>query len=351
MSVSINAFDHVRDRPVSPALLYSALRFCSEGIALVHDNRILYANCAFAKINGFLSGSELEGLSLKELVPEALENGGYGERHFSFSRDKLMEAYSFHVADEERMVQIITVRSYPKESLRSFNLQRTLRSGESCLSFAHDFRNVLACVALYSELLMSELESCAELHNHAETINKAGTRGLRLVKELTGSSLSHQTATLSWNQAVLEIVDILIPLLSPNTKIATGLSRSVGLVRLGVRDAYHIILSLMLDAYRAMPAGGTIRVSTRNYPEIPASVKNFPRSVPQVEFAVTNTRSKKNSKNLAGIVHPLPWKHTDAVLIAVRDIVKQSGGVIAVRKVSTGTRVKILMPRIEFSGP
>ncbi len=65
---------------VCPTLLGTVSDMCSEGIAIVQNDYILYANLAFGETNGLSSGSELRGSSLKDLIPPH----NSGRSRFSF---------------------------------------------------------------------------------------------------------------------------------------------------------------------------------------------------------------------------------------------------------------------------
>src|SRR5262249_22569137 len=52
------------------AILSAAFETCHERLAVVEDDRILYANDAFTQALGFSSSTKLQGRVLSELVPE-----------------------------------------------------------------------------------------------------------------------------------------------------------------------------------------------------------------------------------------------------------------------------------------
>ena len=174
---------------VPPTLLKAALEMCTEGIAIVQNNRILYANSAFARTNGFPSGLDLCGNLLKDSMQEAILQFDSGQGQFNQTPDPLLtEASSFHHSEENRQeLHLICVRAIarPKRSGVPLGSREKDRIGEPWVKFAHDFNNLLTSIILYSELLISELESDSALRPHAEIIYDAGNKGAEMIKQLT----------------------------------------------------------------------------------------------------------------------------------------------------------------------
>jgi hypothetical protein len=173
---------------VPPALL-KAVEMCTEGIAIVQNDRILYANSAFARTNGFPSSLDLRGNLPKDSMQEAIPQFDSGQGQFNPTPDPLLiEASSFHHSEENRQeLHLICVRAIaqPKRNGAPLGSREKDRIGEPWVKFAHDFNNLLTSIIIYSELLISELESNGDLRPHAEIIYDAGNKGAEMIRHLT----------------------------------------------------------------------------------------------------------------------------------------------------------------------
>lgn len=259
-----------------------------------------------------------------------------------------MEVSILRIVEKDKVYQPTSIRRGSRNSHLSTNVQTTSVSRELCLSFAHDFRNVLASIVLYSELLVSELQSDSELRQHAETITQAGGRGVQLIKELTASSFYSQ-ATPSWEVVISEILNLLIPLLSPTVEIKTRLSQTPGVVRLDFRDTCRLILLLLSHTYYVMPAVRRITFSTRVWPRISDSVKESFKCNSQVEFVVTGTRTGMKREIPPSSIDCPVGSNSASGLTIVRNIVEGAGGEVKVVQISKGTKVSIRVPRFEIN--
>jgi two-component system cell cycle sensor histidine kinase/response regulator CckA len=162
---------------------------------------------------------------------------------------------------------------------------------------------------------------------------------------------------LSLNQVISEMASLLTRLVGDNIEIESKLDEAAGLIKMDLGQAQQIILNLVLNARDAMPMGGKITLSTRNWTaRFANSRKEASRPLPCVEFAVTDTGTGMDKKTLAQVFRPFfttktRSRGTGLGLTMVRSVVKQRGGEVEIEsELGKGTQVTIRMPRIEVSG-
>src|SRR5277367_3786190 len=132
---------------------------------------------------------------------------------------------------------------------------------------AHDFNNLLTGMVLCSELILAGLEEDHRLRRFAEEIRKAGEQGAGLIQQLM--AVARQRAVeprlLCLNEVVSEVRILLTRLIGENVELVAELRDDLGLVKMDLAQVQQIILNLVLNARDAMPDGGRVTLSTRNY--------------------------------------------------------------------------------------
>ena len=335
---------------VCPALLGTVLDMCSDGIAIVQNDYILYANLAFGKTNGLSSGSELRGSLLKDLIPRPNNSG---RSRFTFERGQdLIEVSSSPFTDNQQAFQIICLCRTLQSKHRDLHLesQGMPFTSQSWVRFAHDFNNLLTSIILCSDLLVWELEPECGLRGHAETIQNAGLTGAKLIREITvQSSQKHPVALVSWNQITSKMMNTIRDLVGPKIQIKTELTEPMGPLRINPTNVHRIILGLVLNAQKAMLRGGVITISTRRCTAITDFVTKQNVCKSRTEFVVTDNGGGIPEKTLTqirdGSLKRTPGVISVPGLEIIKKIVKRAGGELEIEsRLGVGTKVSIRAP-------
>jgi signal transduction histidine kinase len=351
-----------QEQPFDPAVLLAGVDGWPESIAILESGRILYANRAFGKANGIVSSSELRGLQLTDLLPQSTRFIDAEETSLSSANAIVqMQASISDFQESQRALQLVCIRAFPQPNSRDAppaQSQKLEDIDRSLPGIAHDFGNLLTGILLYSDLLVAGLEEGSRLRRHAEAIRSAGTNGVTLIQQLTNPSLEGPAIVqpASVNQVISEMASLLTRLVGETIEIKTNLAETAGLVKMDAGKVHQIILNLTINARYAMPNGGKITLSTRNYTQrIANSERKLNQPIPCVEFSVTDTGCGMDKKTLAQVFRPFfttrPRSQGQGLgLTMVQSLVKQAGGEVEIEsELGKGTRVTIRIPRADLS--
>lgn len=244
----------------------------------------------------------------------------------------LAEKYDKSVECEDRFRQLLRLESV----------------GRLAAGVVHDFNNVLTGLLLYCDLLLGSLQD-EQARKYAEEIRSAGVQAAGVVRQLLNVArpVGRQPRSLSLNEVVESVRDLLTRLLGENILLDLRLDSKLGLVWLDHTQAQQILLNLVLNARDAMPAGGCIVVETRN-----CEIEIFRESGTPLPCVVLTVRDDGMGMDAATRTHMFEaffttkGNHgTGLGLAGVYEIVTSNGGVIHVDSVpGMGTRVNVLLP-------
>jgi PAS domain S-box-containing protein len=253
------------------------------------------------------------------------------------------------------MVEDITEHKRAEEQLRES--QKMEAVGRLVGGVAHDFNNLLTAVTLYSDLVAAGLESNSRLHLHVDEIRLASERGAALIQQLL--AIARQQAieprVLSLNEIVSNMENLLTRLIGENIELITETEEDLANVRIDPAQLQQVILNLVLNARDAMPQGGRIHIKTQNC----CNQCRFSRhgqelSLPAcAELVVTDTGVGMDAETRSHLFQPFfttksPGQGNGLGLATAYGIIKEAGGSIEVdSEVGKGTRVTVVLPRVE----
>jgi len=243
----------------------------------------------------------------------------------------------------------------PEDSL--LQAQRWEAVGRLAGGVVHDFNNLLTGVMLYCDLLLSSLDQRDRRRRYAEEIRSAIIQATGLVKQLLvfARPQPSQVRSLSLNQIVEAMRDLLTRLIGENILLEFRLDPDLGLLRIDQAQAQQILLNLVLNARDALPEGGRIVVETSNcrFQTVTGSrlARHGAAAFPCVLLAVGDNGCGMDIKTRQRLFEPFfttksAGKGTGLGLTTVRSIVTTNRGLIHVEsEPGRGTRVMILLPR------
>ncbi|GAA3348979.1 hypothetical protein GCM10020358_69460 [Amorphoplanes nipponensis] len=243
-------------------------------------------------------------------------------------------------------------------------LQHTRRLeslGQLAGGVAHDFNNILAVIASYTELLTETLHGPAPHPDELVAaradlaqIGRATERATRLTKQLLafGRREITQTQVLSLNHVVGDVEQMLRRTLGEHIHLITHLDRDLWPVCVDPSQFEQILLNLAVNARDAMPAGGTLSIDTGNTELGVDDVADSTELVPgrYVRFRVSDTGTGMPAEVAERAFEPFfttkpQGAGTGLGLATVYGIASAAGGTVRLySEHGFGTTVTIVLP-------
>lgn len=221
---------------------------------------------------------------------------------------------------------------------------------------AHDFNNLLTVILNFGDFVMESLEPGSAAQEDMQEILNAARRAENLTNQLLSFSRRQPVdpTVLNVNDLLANLDKMLGRLLGEDIDITAELAPDLWNVRVDNGRLEQVVVNLAINARDAMPAGGTLRVRTRNVDfecgeESPESSQII--SGQKIEIAVMDDGCGMDEEARSRLFEPFfttkePGKGTGLGLATCYGIVKQAGGVILVdSQPGVGTTVKVLLPR------
>jgi PAS domain S-box-containing protein len=219
---------------------------------------------------------------------------------------------------------------------------------------AHDFNNMLAVIAGYSELLLMRGVQDSSDRIAIEEIRAASNRAAGLTSQLLAFSRKSivQPEVLRINDVVENMERMLERLIGEDIRLTCRLDPRAGCVRVDRSQLDQVLLNLAVNARDAMPMGGALRVTTHSV-RVDA-VDGIPDLQPgdYVLLTVSDTGSGMTDETISRIWEPFfttkpTGKGTGLGLATVYGIVKQHEGSVSVRsRPGEGSVFQVYLPQV-----
>ncbi|MBA4395058.1 MAG: hypothetical protein C0407_16020, partial [Desulfobacca sp.] len=224
---------------------------------------------------------------------------------------------------------------------------------------AHDFNNILTALTGYGTLLLLKLEKNDPLRLYADQILSAAQKATSLTQSLlTFGRRQHITLTpLNINAIVRGTEKLLKRLITEDILFMTELTSEEVTVMADPTQIDQILFNLITNAKDAMPAGGTLKISTKTV-EVDREfilVHGFGQKGRYVLLEISDTGTGMAEAVREKIYEPFfttkeVGKGTGLGLSTVYGIVKQHNGYITVySKPDQGTTFHVFFPLITAS--
>ena len=245
------------------------------------------------------------------------------------------------VAFFQDVTEIRAAREKEREMERELqHLQRLESVGRLAGGISHDMNNVLGAIFAMSSVLQAKFPDQPEVAQCSEAILLAAGRGRDLVKGLTDFARKEvqDAVPLDLNALVRREADLLERTTFRKVAILLELEDRLPKV-LGEASALaNTLMNLCVNAWDAMPDGGTLTLATRLLPD------------GRVEVAVGDTGEGMPPEVAARALEPFfttkaPGKGTGLGLSIVYGTVKAHGGTVDIQTgPGAGTRVALTFP-------
>jgi PAS domain S-box-containing protein len=224
---------------------------------------------------------------------------------------------------------------------------------------AHDFNNLLTIINGYTELILLDKTEDDPLYADLKTILETGLKGAEMVKRLLALSKKAPISPqhLDLNRIVDDSVKLMERTFPKMIEIETILGKDPGMVNADPVQVQQVVMNLCINAKEAMPAGGRLRIETRNMTvdDDYCRANSDARPGLFVLIQVSDSGSGIDADTRARIFDPFfttkGWdsrKGTGLGLSVARGIVEQHGGWMTCEsELGVGTTFKIYLPALE----
>ncbi len=346
-------------------------------VADLNDN-VEYVNPAGRSLLGIPDAESVKGThSLDYVVPADLplvhetilpalyERGHWeGELHF---RNRLtgaslpMDFVGFQVKDRQNG-QPRFVATVSRDVSERRRLEQQLRHAQKFEAFgqlaggiAHDFNNVVGAILGWTELGEEQAASSHPvLQGYFNKIHAQCDRVTALIRQLLAFARRQvlQPRSLSLNQTVHEVLNLLDKVIGKDIEIEMKLSEDLSAVRADPTQIEQVLMNLCINARDAMPKGGRIAIGTLNSEFSGEDCRRTPGLQPGrfAELRVSDTGIGMDAAVRERIFEPFfttkePGKGTGLGLATVYGIVKQHNGFIHVEsQPGQGSTFRVFLP-------
>ena len=335
------------------AILAATLTGMSDGIIMVDgDLRLMAWNQHFPELTGVPADILRAGLPMEEILRGQVASGEFGpvdlevevQRRLALLRAGATMGTIERARPSGRRLEIrrdplpgggfvarysdVTARYQADERLRQAQTMAAI--GRLTAGVAHDFNNLLMSISGNAEMARSQSGEQPALTQRLAAILKVADRGASLVRQLLAFSRKQDLAPVlvDLNQVVRGIIDLLRATLGDRIKVSTKLSPGLWPALIDPAQIEHVILNLAINARDAMPAGGTLTITTAN-----ATLGRSEELAPgdYVVIAVSDTGTGMTEEILRNAFEPFfttkqPGQGSGLGLSQVHGMASQSGG-------------------------
>jgi PAS domain S-box-containing protein len=260
------------------------------------------------------------------------------------------------IVGTSKMVRDIT--EIRRLELQSRHRKKMEAIGQLTGGVAHDFNNLLGVILGNLDLIERMVAGDGAAGKRVIAAQKAAMRGADLTKRLLAFSrrLPLRPSPTSLLESIHNVVEMASRVLGPGIEIATDLDESVPPVFVDAAGLESVLLNLAINARDAMPAGGSIRISTE--------VRDLSHDYQPVQsgelkagrygcIRVRDSGQGMSRETLERAFEPFfttkpRGKGTGLGLAAVYGFVKQSGGNTRIySEPGVGTVVSVYLPLAE----
>jgi PAS domain S-box-containing protein len=236
---------------------------------------------------------------------------------------------------------------------RFLRAQRVESIGTLASGVAHDLNNILAPI-LMGAAVLRRTKMLPEDEMIVSTIETCAQRGADIVKQVLTFARGEEGARLLLQPAHLinDMAKIAQGTFPKAITVQTSYPQSLWLLEGDPTQLHQVLLNLCVNARDAMPAGGTLTVSAKNFPvdEHYASMTPGAKAGPHILFEVKDTGMGIPREIIDKVFDPFfttkdVGRGTGLGLSTVLGIVKSHGGFLSVEsEIGTGTTFKIYLP-------
>jgi PAS domain S-box-containing protein len=346
-----------------------------EGIWIIADDKIAFANSAAARMFGVATAADLIGMSPLDMT--APEDRDRARQRFHVLLDErapvplaemrlqrrdgrpvIAEIQSVPYSNDGHpailaVARDMTQRREMEEQLRQSQKMEAI--GQLTGGLAHDFNNLLTVVIGGLDRLESSVADNPAAREVLQLALSAGLRGAELTRQLLAFARkqSLQPAVVDLNDLVANMTALLRRTLGEKVQMEVVATRGLWPAETDATQLESALANLAINARDAMPNGGRLTIETGNVVLDADYAKQNPEAKPgdYVMLAVSDTGTGIAPEHLPHVVEPFfttkaPGKGSGLGLSMVYGFVKQCRGHMKIySELGHGTVVRLYFPR------
>jgi PAS domain S-box-containing protein len=237
-----------------------------------------------------------------------------------------------------------------------FHAQKMEAVARLTAGLAHDFNNLLQIILSNLDVILSEPVLPEKIRKNLGDIDRAGTRGAELVKQMLvyGRKVPFKLRPVNLARLVAQVTPLLAGTFPAMIKMEIVTDRDLWAVNCDPTQMDQALINLAINARDAMPEGGKLSIRTQNI-VLDEEFNSYPGMKPglYVLLSVTDTGTGMDPEIVKHIFEPFfttkeVGKGTGLGLSVVYGIVEKHGGrIICFSEPSEGTTFRIYLPAIE----
>lgn len=224
---------------------------------------------------------------------------------------------------------------------------------------AHSFNNVLMGIQGNVDLMLLDTEPGTEVYQRLKAIENQIKNAAELTKQLLAYAQIGRFELRNLNlNAILDRICSLVSLTKRQVKIKRDFARDLLSVRADTGQMEQVFMNLLINAWQAMPGGGTIALKTENTSlDAEEAARWGVKPGDFVKVTVSDTGTGMDAETLTRIFDPFyttkeVGQGTGLGLAAVYGIIRKHGGLIDVKSaLGRGTTFMIYLPAEEEKEP
>jgi two-component system, cell cycle sensor histidine kinase and response regulator CckA len=221
---------------------------------------------------------------------------------------------------------------------------------------AHDFNNILTVIHGCSDFLAASLTEDDPRRADAVMIREASARAAGLTAQLLSFATNQaaESAVVDLNACITALQPRVIREVGDAVVLTIDLAPDIGRVSVDPGRLECAILDMAANARDAMPNGGGLLLTTRNYFVTEADIRRHPEATPgpHVRLSISDTGRGMDDATLARIFEPFfttkEPRGLGLALATVYGMTRQASGHMSVKSApGAGTKFDILLPVVE----
>jgi len=227
-----------------------------------------------------------------------------------------------------------------------FQARKMEAVGRLAGGIAHDINNYLAAINAQCERLQMKAEPDSPLAQRLQRITDTCFKASALIKQLLAFTRRRpvKLEVLNFNRTLDELVPMMRRLLGEDIRLETRLEPGLWNVEMDPSQLEQVIVNLLVNAREAMPASGTVSLTTANREAAEGAGES-------VELAVADTGTGIPPEIRDKLFEPFfttkeSTGGSGLGLATVYGVVTRAGGTVRVEsEVGRGSRFEIVLPR------
>jgi two-component system cell cycle sensor histidine kinase/response regulator CckA len=236
-----------------------------------------------------------------------------------------------------------------------YQAQKMEAIGTLAGGIAHDFNNILMAIQGNASLMLLDIDSGHPLYERAKHIQHYVQNASDLTKQLLGFARRGKYDGMPTNlNKLIETSSVMFGRTKKEITVQTKLHKDLWMVEVDQGQIEQVLLNLFINAWQAMPGGGSLHIDTENVTLDAHYLKPYTvKPGRYVKISITDTGVGMDKRTLERIFEPFfttkeLGRGTGLGLASVYGIIKNHEGYINVySEIEKGTTFTIYLPASE----